>query len=91
MLSVRRNLHTPLIMTEPRSTNTANGHSKVRRPPSDEQPTGAFDLLASQIDALRQEIDYLKEQVALLQETALRERAPLREEHKSKHAGESSR
>ena len=66
-------------MTAPRSPNTdghAVGTGKGRsRTPPDEQPTGAFDLFAAQIDALRQEIDYLKEQVALLQETNFRERA----------------
>jgi hypothetical protein len=58
-------------MTAPRSPNTAVPSDKGRsRTPPDEQPTGAFDLLAAQIDALRHEIDYLKEQVALLQERA---------------------
>ena len=77
-------------MTEPRSPSTANGHSKVRRTPSDEQPTGAFDLLAAQIDAIRQEIDYLKEQVALLQETALRDRTHERGAQKQTYRESSS-
>ena len=66
-------------MTAPRSPNGdghAVGNGKDRsRTRSHEQPTGAFDLLAAQIDGLRQEIDYLKEQVALLQETNLPEGA----------------
>jgi len=80
-------------MTEPRSPNTAGhavGQSKGRRTTSEEQPAGAFDLLAAQIDALRQEIDYLKEQVALLQETAAHERIPERGEQKQTYR-ESSR
>jgi hypothetical protein len=46
---------------------TQNPASGDRRQ-SKESPTGAFDLLAAQIESLRQEIDYLKEQVALIQE-----------------------
>lgn len=65
-------------MTDYRSPNTdghAGGDGKGRtRTPLDEQPTGAFDLLSAQIEALRRDIDYLREQVAQLQETDLRER-----------------
>ena len=69
-------------MTDHRSPNT-NGHAvgngKGRtRTPLNEEPTGAFDLLSAQIEALRHDIDYLREQVAQLQETVLRERAPER-------------
>src|SRR5688500_18003410 len=53
--------------------SSGDGHATENRAVGDlrhsaESPTGAFDLLAAQIDSLRQEIDYLKEQVALLQE-----------------------
>ena len=66
-------------MTDHRSPNTdgqAGGDGKDRTlMPLDEQPTGAFDLLSAQIEALRQDIEYLREQVAQLQETVSRKRA----------------
>lgn len=46
----------------------------------EELPTGAFDLLAAQIEKLRQEIDYLKEQVALLQENSSQNHRPANDE-----------
>jgi outer membrane murein-binding lipoprotein Lpp len=66
-------------MTDHRSRN-ADGHAvgdgKDRtRTSLNEQPTGAFDLLSAQIEALRQDMEYLREQVAHLQETVLRQRA----------------
>lgn len=67
-------------MTGPRSRNS-DGHAVADRGDGytvshHEQLTGAFDLLAAQIESLRNEIDYLKEQVAQLQETNRRERTP---------------
>jgi hypothetical protein len=63
----------------PKADGHAVGKGKDQsRTLPDEQPTGAFDLLAAQIEALRNEIDYLKEQVALLQETTRRERPTTR-------------
>jgi len=81
-------------MTDHRSPNN-DGHAVGtgkgrRRTPLEEQPSGAFDLLAAQIDALRHEIDYLKEQVALLQESALRERAYERGEQRQTHRDSSN-
>jgi len=59
--------------------STGDGHATRNRAAGDqrqseESPTGAFDLLAAQIESLRQEIDYLKEQVALLQENSSQHR-----------------
>jgi hypothetical protein len=74
-------------MTDRHSPNAdgyAGGDGKSRtRTPLDEQPTGAFDLLSAQIEALRRDFDYLREQVAQLQETVLRERAGKRRERNS--------
>lgn len=87
-------LAVPPSMTDHRSPNTdghAVGNGKGRRrTPLEEQPAGAFDLLAAQIDALRQEIDYLKEQVARLQESALRERTVGRGEQEQTYRDSSS-
>lgn len=58
--------------------SSGDGHTTRNRAAGDghshESPTGAFDLLAAQIESLRQEIDYLKEQVALLQENKSKHR-----------------
>ena len=81
-------------MTGPRSRNT-DGHAVADggdryRTPHHEQLTGAFDLLATQIEALRNEIDYLKEQVAQLQETKRQERTPARQERNQTNGGSSN-